>query len=118
MKSLDQGHTADSRNPAQAWLIGHLQALLAGPPSSEVPSGALVASVSFCSVPPVTGEVVGIQGSVWPGARLPSSQIKKTWASSHGPRQPSAQRCHLGWPHLGTRVGSAGGECLAPMSSR
>ena len=68
VKSLDQGHTADSRNPAQAWLIGCLQALV-GSSSSEVPSGALVASMSFCSAPPATGEVVGVQGSIWTGAR-------------------------------------------------
>lgn len=64
--------------------------------------------MSFCSVPPVTGEVVGIQGVLAWGQASPAQSDQEDLGSSHGPRQPSAQRCHLGWPHLGTRVGSAG----------
>ena len=111
--SLGRDHTADGRNPTQAWLICRLQALgwifqLRGPVWG--PGG-----FSY-----LAGEVVGVQGSVWTGARSPSDQIKKTWTSSRGPRQPSARPCHLGQPWasaspgrcLGTRGGSAGGECL------
>lgn len=83
--------------------------------------GALVTSVCLSSALPVTGEVVGVQGSVWFGARSFSDQIEDvdflswTEAAFSRPAIPPGQALgfYLIRPQSGGEVcGNAGKECL------